>query len=74
MPLRFSLSFLYRRRRLKSLGLASLASKVKQRFGLTLVGYGGHNRLWTQPANFTADSVGHVEIAGDSRLNTGQTQ
>jgi hypothetical protein len=31
-----------------------------------------HSRLWTQSAKFTADSVGHVEIAGDSRLNPGQ--
>ena len=42
------------------------------RFGLTLLGYGGHSRLWTQSAKFTADSVGRVEIAGDSRLNTEQ--
>ncbi len=39
---------------------------------MTLLGHGGHSRLWTQSAKLTADSVGHVEIAGDSRLNTGQ--
>ncbi len=41
-----------------------LPAKIKLRFGLASVGYGGHSSLGTQSAKLTADSIGDNEIAG----------